>query len=882
MISRLFRTPGLPQTGKENAATMLLLAASQMTPDALAGSLDTSLEGLSAAAAQQRLQEQGSNEIAAEKPSPWYMQLLHCFLDPFNLLLLGLAVISGVTGDWQSVAVMLSMVAISVSIRFWQEYRSGMAAEKLKSLVQTTATVLRRNEDDIPASLEIPMQEVVAGDVVLLSAGDMMPADIRLIASRDLFVSQAMLTGESLPVEKSDQPGSDRQRALEQPNLCFMGTNVISGTARALVIATGNRTYFGSLAKSITGRQVQTSFDKGVKRISWVLLRFVFALAPLVMFINGFSKGNWVEAMMFAVSVAVGMTPQMLSMIVTANLAKGALRMGKHKVVVKRLSSIQNFGAMDVLCTDKTGTLTQDKIILHNHFNTQGDEDPDVLKYAYLNSAHQTGLKNLLDVAVLEEIHKSEQGRELFATLSAFRKIDELPFDFVRRRMSVIVEDGGGRHTLICKGAVEEMLAISTQASIDGKLVALDKPMRDQFRKLTRDHNEDGFRVLIVAYRELQSAQSTYTKDDECNLIVKGFLTFLDPPKESARYAIPALIHHGVDVKILTGDNAIVTRRICDEVGLTVEKVLLGRDIEQMSDVELQEAAHITQVFAKVSPLQKSRIIAALKARGHTVGFLGDGINDAPALREADVGMSVDTAVDIAKESADIILLEKSLMVLVDGIIEGRIIFANIIKYMKMALSSNFGNVLSVVGASLLLPFLPMLPLQLLLQNLLYDISQLAIPFDRVDGEMLKKPRQWSARDIVRFMLCVGPVSSLFDYLTFAVLWFYFAANTVETQSLFHTGWFMAGLLTQTLIVHMIRTRHVPFVQSRASWPLLITTACVIAVGLWLPFSPLAPSLKFVQPPAGFMVFLLLVVVGYWGLTSLLKRLYIARFGTWL
>ena len=730
--------------------------------------------------------------------------------------------------------------------------------------------------------MEIPVSEVVPGDIVSLSAGDMIPADIRLISSRDLFISQAMLTGESMPVEKSEQQGLENVNTFDQPNLCFMGTNVVSGTAKALVITTGNRTYFGSLAKSITNREIITSFDKGISRVSWVLIRFIFVMAPVVLFINGFTKGNWLEALMFAISVAVGLTPEMLPMIVTANLAKGANRMVKSKVVVKRLNSIHNLGAMNVLCTDKTGTLTQDRIILHNHLNINGDDDTEVLKYGYLNSVHQTGLKNLLDVAVVEEAEKNYRSKGFFEQVAEFNKIDELPFDFMRRCMSVIVEDSKGKHTLICKGAVEELLAICTSAEKDGKIVSLTEELKNDLKQMATTLNEDGFRVLIVAYRVLSKAQKSYRKEDEKDLIIKGLLTFLDPPKESAHTAIPVLLRYGVRVKVLTGDNPVVTRNICNQVGINPEPLLLGTDIEKMSDDELQAIVYNISVFAKVSPLQKSRIIKSLKAAGNTVGFLGDGVNDAAALREADVGISVDTAVDIAKESADIILLEKSLMVIEEGVIEGRKTFFNIIKYIKMALSSNFGNVFSVLGASIILPFLPMLPAQLLIQNLLYDISQLAIPFDKVDKDLMEKPRNWDANDLVRFMFFVGPISSVFDYITFSTLWFYFGANSAETQSFFQTGWFVEGLITQTLIIHMIRTKKIPFLEDTASLPLILSTLSAVAIGIWLPFSPIASYMDMVPLPSNYLIFLFAVMIGYWGLTSLLKRWYIKRFGMWL
>lgn len=868
--------------GDETVLRKLAGASCERLP-VLIESLESSPEGLTNEQVKAKLDRYGPNVVATNGASPWFIQLFRCFISPFNLVLLGLSVISYFTGQIASVIIMSMMVSISVMIRFFQEYRSGKEAEKLKSLVQITTAVIRNNGKDQKGAQEIPVTKLVPGDIISLSAGDMIPADIRLISSRDLFISQSMLTGESLPVEKNDLQGEEGKGAFNQSNLCFMGTSVMTGTAKALVITTGPNTYLGSLAKSITTNHIPTTFDIGINRISWVLIRFIFTMAPIVFFINGFTKGNWLEALLFAISIAVGLTPEMLPMIVTANLAKGANRMAKRKVVVKRLNSIHNLGAMTTLCTDKTGTLTQNKIILHNHLDIEGDESTDVLKYAYLNSINQTGLKNLLDVAVIEEAENNYRDEGFFETVDPYHKVDELPFDFARRRMSVIVQDSQGQHILICKGAVEELFAVCTKAEMpNGSIIPLSNPIVDNIKQLALSYNEDGFRVLILAYKKLPNAQTAYKKEDEADLIVMGLLTFLDPPKESASHAIKLLLHHGVNIKVLTGDNPVVTRKICMEVGVNPEPMLLGDDIEKMSDEQLKLAAKEAIVFAKVSPLQKSRIIQALKSIGEVVGFLGDGVNDTSALHFADVGISVDTAVDIAKETADIILLEKSLMVLVDGVTEGRKTFVNIIKYLKMALSSNFGNMFSVLGAAIMLPFLPMLPLQLLIQNLLYDISQLAIPFDNVDRELIKKPRNWLSGDLVRFMLFVGPVSSIFDYITFGTLWFYFGANSLNTQNFFQTGWFVEGLITQTLIIHMIRTQKIPFIQETASLPLMLSTLSVVAIGLWLPFSPLAAHIGMIPLPTNYLIFLCAVMVGYWALMSILKRWYIKRFGTWL
>jgi Mg2+-importing ATPase len=852
----------------------------------VAGSDD---RGLLQSEAEARLETAGPNEVARDRPPAWYWQLLACFNNPFIGVLVLLAVVSLATDDLKGVIVLSTMVALSVLLRFWQEFRSSQAAERLKAMVRTTATVLRRDREDAPSTRrEIPMRDVVPGDIVHLSAGDMIPADVRLVTSRDLFVSQAVLTGEALPVEKYDLGSASTGRPsvepprdpFDLPNIGFMGTNVVSGTARALVVATGQQTYFGSLAKSIVGQRAQTAFDRGVNSVSWVLIRFMAVMVPVVLFINGFTKGDWMEAFFFAISVAVGLTPEMLPMIVSANLAKGAVTMSRGKVVVKRLNAIQNFGAMDVLCTDKTGTLTQDRIILERHLDLSGKEDDRILGLAWLNSYHQTGLKNLLDIAVLA------RADEIGSTVKnpAWSKVDELPFDFQRRRMSVIVGRGDGSHLLTCKGAVEELLSISDRLDANGAVRAIDEADRDRIRALARDMNEDGFRVLLIATKEYprQEARPSYRLDDERDLVLRGFLSFLDPPKESTGPAIAALKEHGVQVKILTGDNPVVTAKICREVGLEIGTPVLGKDIDAFDEREFRDLVARTTVFAKMAPLQKARVIKALQEEGHTVGFLGDGINDAPGLREADVGISVDSAADIAKESADIILLEKSLLALEQGVIEGRKTFGNIIKYIKMTASSNFGNVFSVLVASAFLPFLPMLPIHLLIQNLLYDISQTAVPFDRVDRDYLRKPRRWLADDIARFMVYVGPISSIFDITTFVLMWHVFGANKPEHQSLFQSGWFIEGLLTQTLVVHMIRTEKIPFIQSTATPPLLLLTGLIMAIGIIIPFSPIGHHIGLVPLPMTYFPWLVATLLSYCLLTQIVKSWYIRRYRIWL
>ncbi|KAF2394371.1 magnesium-translocating P-type ATPase [Pseudomonas frederiksbergensis] len=893
--------------GASNDNAKLSMRAAREAQNGLAvtlTNLNASTDGLTELEAQGRLARNGHNEVAHDKPPHALIQLLKALNNPFIYVLLTLAGISFFTDYWlpissgeaddadlTKVIIIMTMVSLSSLLRFWQEYRSAKSAEALKAMVRTTATVLRREHNDgTPRLREVPMRDLVAGDIVQLSAGDMIPADIRLIESRDLFISQAVLTGEALPIEKYDTLGNvaqksatsaapDQSNLLDLPNICFMGTNVVSGTAKAVVVATGARTYFGSLAKAIVGSRVQTAFDRGVNSVSWLLIRFMLVMVPIVFLLNGFSKGDWGDAFLFALAVAVGLTPEMLPMIVSANLAKGAMAMAKRKVVVKRLNAIQNFGSMDVLCTDKTGTLTQDKIILEHHVDSHGRRDDSILELAWLNSHHQSGLKNLMDQAVVQFANANPAFRVPFA----YSKVDELPFDFVRRRLSIIVKDSRDDHLMVCKGAVEEMLSIASHIHENGQVVALDTQRRKDLLALANEYNEDGFRVLLVATREIPKAQSKnqYHTADERDLVIRGFLTFLDPPKETAGPAIAALRDMGVTVKVLTGDNAVVTCKICREVGLDPGTPLLGQDIEHMDDTTLKLRVEERTVFAKLTPLQKSRVLKALQANGHTVGFLGDGINDAPALRDADVGISVDSGTDIAKESADIILLEKSLMVLEEGVLKGRETFGNIMKYLNMTASSNFGNVFSVLVASAFIPFLPMLSIHLLLQNLMYDISQLALPWDKMDKEFLRKPRKWDAKNIGRFMLWIGPTSSIFDITTFALMWYVFAANSVEMQSLFQSGWFIEGLLSQTLVVHMLRTQKIPFFQSTAALPVILATGTVICLGIYIPFSPLGTLVGLVPLPWEYFPWLVGTLLSYCVVAQTMKTIYIRRFKQW-
>ncbi|WP_406507860.1 magnesium-translocating P-type ATPase [Streptomyces sp. NBC_00212] len=849
-------------------------------------------DGLCQAEVLDRQERHGLNVVAQERAPRWYAQLARAYANPFIAVLVFLAAVM----YWQDpadpgVIILSVMVAISGLLRFWQEFRSGRAADALKKLVTTTTAVQRRaGRGALTTTVEIPMDQVVPGDMVKLGAGDLIPADLRLVTAKDLMVSQAALSGESLPVAKTDvRPGEDNRSApgadpVEAGNLCLMGTSVTSGAATGVVVATGADTYFGSMAGSLVGERPQTNFDHGVRNVSFLLIRFMLVMVPVVFAINGFTKGDWDEAFLFAIAVAVGLTPEMLPMVVSANLARGAVAMAKKKVVVKRLNAIQNLGAMDVLCTDKTGTLTEDRIVLDRYLDVHGAADNEVLEYGYLNAHFQTGLRNLMDQAVIDRVGEAEE----VVVDARFSMVDEIPFDFARRRMSVVLNrngllGGAGRadHVLITKGAVEEVVALCTHMMDRGERVELTDQLRWHVTRTAEDNNRQGLRVLAVATRTMPTARDTYTVADESGLTLVGFLAFLDPPKADAAAALRGLADKGIAVKVVTGDNELVAARVCADVGIEVAAVVTGPEVDALNDAALRRLAAHTTVFAKINPVQKARIVRALQADGHTVGFLGDGINDAAALRDADVGISVDTAVDIAKESVDIILLEKDLTVLEQGVVQGRTTFGNTIKYVKMTASSNFGNVFSVLVASAFIPFQPMLAIMLLVQNLVYDIAQLATPWDRMDEEYLRKPRNWDAKGIGRYMVTIGPISSIFDIAMFVIMWNVFGANSESNQALFQSGWFIEGLLSQTLIVHMIRTRKIPFIQSRATWPVMVMTILAVATGLYLPFSPLAPTLGFVPVPMSYFPWLVGVLLAYCTLTQVVKGWYARRYG-WL
>ncbi|WP_407500553.1 magnesium-translocating P-type ATPase [Elizabethkingia anophelis] len=879
-----------------SAALVKLKEAAVLNEKMVYAMLETSEEGLSDNTVKDRVKIYGKNEIATQKAPSWLKQFAHSFFNPFNYILACIAIISlfidailvpSKEKDFSTCIIIAIMLLFSTILRFIQEFRSNKAAEALKKMVKTSCLTKRKFKD----SEEIEIADIVPGDIILLSAGDMVPADCRILKSKDLFISESILTGEALPVEKNAFAikNAKEQNPLTLRNICFMGTNVVSGSATVVVANTGIFTYFGSISRNLVSKRPETSFDIGVNKVSFLLIQFMLVMTPVIFLINGFVKDDWMQALLFAIAVAVGLTPEMLPMIVTANLAKGAVNMSKKKVIVKRLNAIQNIGAMDILCTDKTGTLTLDKIVLETHLNVRGTDDDEVLKWAYLNSFHQTGLKNLLDQAVLDhaEVHNLMKADELYM------KVDEIPFDFERRRMSVVLNTSKGKHLMISKGAVEEMLSLCKYALDPGddhslhiendNIVPLDEAMKQKILKMSEKLNAEGLRVLLVAIREFEGNHPlNYSVADENNLTLTGFIGFLDPAKPSAEPSIKALHKLGVEVKVITGDNDIVAKKICHDVGIPINNIMLGEELDHISDEELSRNTDLYSIFAKVSPLQKQRIVKVLKSKGHTVGFMGDGINDAAAIKEADVGISVDTGADIAKESADIILLEKDLMVLRSGVIYGRRTFGNIIKYIKMTASSNFGNMFSMIGASAFLPFLPMLPLQILTQNLLYDVSQSSIPWDTMDKDFLEKPKKWDASSIKKFMLYIGPLSSIFDYITFAVMFFIFKANTPEHQSLFQTGWFVEGLLSQTLIVHIIRTKKIPFIQSWAAAPVVALTSLIMLIGLSIPFTPIAGYLKMQPLPLSYFPYLLAILTGYCILTQLVKQWFIKKFQQWL
>jgi len=865
--------------------------------------LGTSIEGLSDTLADKSRTVHGSNKVTHGKKISLSKRLIDAFINPFTAVLFCLAIVSTITdiimaepgeADPLAVIIISTMVIISGILRFVQETRSGQAAENLLKMIKTTTNV-RRVET---GNEEISIDDVVVGDIVHLSAGDMIPADMRIVQAKDLFISQSALTGESIAIEKTSIAIKDFKDAItEAPNLAFMGSNVISGTAIGVVVVTGDETIFGEMAKSVNVKPVQTSFEKGVNSVSWVLIRFMLIMVPTVMLINGFTKGDWWEAFMFGISIAVGLTPEMLPMIVTTCLAKGAVAMSRKKTIIKNLNSIQNIGAIDILCTDKTGTITQDKVVLMYHLDIHGEEDVRVLRHAFLNSYYQTGLKNLMDIGIINKVKEEEDKEEQLRGLTErYVKVDEIPFDFERRRMSVVVKNG--RTQVITKGAVEEMLSVCTHVEYQGKEQPLTDEIRAYILKKVEDLNDDGLRVIAVAQKLDPAPVGVFSVADESDMTLIGYLAFLDPPKDSTAKAIKALKEYGVSVKILTGDNDKITRNVCHQVGLPVDSIMLGNELDNLSDEELSEVVEEVDIFAKLSPQQKARVITVLRGNGHTVGYMGDGINDAAAMKASDVGISVDTAVDIAKESADVILLEKDLMVLEEGIVEGRKTYANMIKYIKMTASSNFGNMFSVLVASSFLPFLPMLSIHILFLNMIYDISCTAIPWDNVDIDFLKIPRKWNPSSVGSFMLWIGPTSSVFDITTYLLMYFVicpkfvsggilYSALDPQTQSglrsiyeaMFQAGWFVESMWSQTLVIHMIRTPKLPFIQSNASASLTLLTFSGIAVLTVIPFTALGKIIGLYPLPSEYFVWLIATIILYMLLATCLKKAYTRHYG---
>jgi Mg2+-importing ATPase len=859
-----------------SANELKLVNLCKLPPEEVGPHLGLAESGLTEEQVEEARKEYGSNILSHRKELGFVLEILHRCKNPLVIQLLVIAVASFLTGDTPSAVIVGFMVFLSVGLGYIQEHRSSKAVEKLHAMVQTNCVVLRGGKEE-----EIPMADIVPGDILILQAGALIPADLRLITAKDFFVGQSSLTGESMPVEKHAGASEVSGRGIvELQNACFQGSNVLSGTARGVAVNTGSRTLFGSIAEKLSGQRAETSFDRGIAAFTWLMIRFMIVMVSIVFLIVGLHHHAWMEALIFGLSVAVGLTPEMLPMIVTVNLSKGAMAMSKKKVIVKRLNSIQNFGAIDILCTDKTGTLTQDRVILEKAVDVTNRDSDDVLRYAYMNSYYQTGLRNLLDRSILSHSDLDvERG---------CRKVDEIPFDFQRKRMSVVV-DYEGDHVLICKGAVEDIYKACTHYQIDDEIHLMIDLIKSDLLEEYEELSRDGYRVLAIAYREFSQTQQVFSVADENDMILLGYIAFLDPPKGSAAKAIASLKQYGVATKILTGDNALVTRKICRDVGLGEQEVITGDRLIGLDETQIGEMAEANDVFARLSPTQKESIITALQKRGHVIGYMGDGINDAPSMRAADVGISVDTAVDVAKESADIILLEKSLLVLEDGIIEGRKVFGNIIKYIRMGASSNFGNMFSVTGGAWFLPFLPMAPVQILLNNLLYDASQVGIPFDNVDEEYLLTPRKWNIDNIRRFMIYVGPISSIFDYATFFLMLYFFNCalfSHVGTspemkdyyEKLFHTGWFVESLITQTLIVHVIRTNRIPFIQSIASPALLLTTVVVMMIGAVLPYLPI-PYLGLVPLPPSFWPWLGLFLLCYIAFTHTVKVWFHKRFG---
>lgn len=834
--------------------------------------------GLSDTQATKRIEKLGLNEIKQAKPKRWYSYFLDSLFSPFNCILLGIVAILCYTDvylpetpSYANIIVIAILVTASTLLDFFEEYRSNKAAEQLKQLVATTTSVIRNGKE-----VQIPIKEVTLGDIVTLSAGSMIPADLRIIESKDLYVGQSALTGESDSVKKSVESElsiNNLDSISDLDTICFMGTNVISGSAKGVVIKTADSTYFGKIAHTLTQGKPKTAFQKGIENISRLLIKFMLVLIPIVFLLTAW-KHSAITAFTFAVAIAIGITPLLLPVILSSSLSKGAVRMSKKKTIVKKLDSIQNFGAMNILCTDKTGTLTEDKIVLEKYLNIKGEEDLRVLKHAFLNAFFQTGLKGNIDEAVIKR--GIENGLGNFR--ETYKKVDEIPFDFARRRLSVIVSDGSKKQ-MITKGAVEEILNICTLVDNDGQVEPITKSIKDNIRKISRKLNEDGLRVVAVCQKNDILQNETFDVSDEKNMVLLGFIGFLDPPKESAKESIKKLNQVGIRVIVLTGDNAEVTKCICSKVGINSNKIVLGTQLDKLSDTAVLRLLKKTNIFAKLSPIQKARIVRLLKDAGNIVGYMGDGINDSPSLTNSDVGISVDTAVDIAKESADIILLEKDLNVLLDGVSEGRRTFVNLMKYIKLATSFNFGEVMSVIIASALLPFLPETPIQLLVEGLLYDFGQMTLPFDHVDKEDLQKPKKLDIKSLKHFMFFWGPLSSCFDMVVFACLWFFF---NIREAALFQTIWFSYSIVSNLIGMHIIRTAKLPFIQSNAHKAVYISSISLIIIGLLVPFTGLGAMIGLVPMQFSDIVLIFGVTFLYCIVAIFAKKVYLKKYKEWI
>ena len=864
---------------ENSAVEKEILENSKLKLDKLYKKYETSKDGISVVEIEERIDKYGKNIIDVKDTNTLWHRIREAIINPFNIVLLIVATITFFTDviiaeekDYATFILILSTVFISAVISFREQTKSENAAKKLKKMISNKMEVIRDGNQ-----ITVDIENVVPGDIVKLSSGDMIPGDVRFIETKDLFIDQASLTGESNPVEKFDEL-KEYESITDLSNIGFMGTNIVSGSSKALVIATGNNTYFGSMAKSLYTFSEKNSFEKGIDDITKLLIKFMFILVPIVLFVNFLSIGDIWSSLIFAITIAVGLTPEMLPVITTSTLAKGATQMSKKKTIVKRLSSIQTFGQMNILCTDKTGTLTEDKVVLEKYMDATGKESLRILKHAFLNSYFQTGLKNLIDVAIISRAEKEN----LNILKEKYVREDEIPFDFSRRRMSVVLRDENGKRQLITKGAVDEILSICSFIDFDGKAVELTDELRKRAYQVYEENNKEGLRVLAVAQKNEIHDVNTFGVQDESKMVLIGFVGFLDPPKVSAKKAISALKKYGVDTVVLTGDSEGVALKVCEKVGINVKNSMSGKDLDNYSDEELKEKVKHCHLFSKLSPLQKQRVVRIFQENGNTVGYMGDGINDSPPLKQADVGISVDTAVDIAKETADIILLEKDLNVLEEGVINGRKTFTNLLKYIKMATSGNFGNMISVIIASIFLPFLPMLPVHILIQNLLNDFAQIGMPFDNVDDDYIKKPKEWNTNGIKEFMFKFGLISTVLDIICFVILWFLFKYNTIEKAVLFQSGWFVFGILSQTLIIHMIRTNKTPFVKSKSSKQLLISTFAVVVIALIISFTDIAVVFDLCKLPVQYLIWIVVLMIVYIIFIQVYKKFYIKKNKEWL